>query len=137
MLFADVIGQQNTKQHLLEMVQQNRLSHALLFLGKEGNGALPLAIAFAQYISLLPASAKQNAEPSLFGDPVEAIKPAFPKTPEEADDFMQKQAAFSKANNYVHPDIHFAYPVIPKKSGDKPVSTDYISEWRELIEQHP
>jgi len=136
MLFADVIGQQNTKQHLLEMVQQNRLSHALLFLGKEGNGGLPLALAFSQYISLLPSSAKQNAGPSLFGEPVEETKPVFPKTPEEADAFMQKQNAFAKANNYVHPDIHFSYPVIPKKSGDKPVSTDYINEWREFIQQY-
>jgi DNA polymerase III subunit delta' len=136
MLFADVIGQQNTKQHLLEMVQQNRLSHALLFSGKEGSGALSLALAFAEYISLLPSSAKQNAEPSLFGEPVAAIEPVFPKTAAEADTFMQKQAAFSKANNYVHPDIHFSYPVIPKKSGDKPVSADYSTEWREFIQQY-
>jgi DNA polymerase-3 subunit delta' len=136
MLFTDVIGQRNTKQHLLEMVQQNRLGHALLFLGKEGSGALPLALAFAQYISLLPSSSKQNAEPSLFGEPAEIPKPVFPGTADEADTFMQKQTAFSKANNHVHPDIHFSYPVIPKKSGDKPVSTDYIHEWREFIQQY-
>ncbi len=135
MLFADVIGQQNTKHHLLEMVAQNRLSHALLFLGKEGSGALPLALAFAQYISLLPSSAKQNAGPSLFGEPAEEIKPVFPKTADEADVFMQKKDAFSKANNYIHPDIHFSYPVISKKPGDKPVSTDYAEEWREFIQQ--
>jgi len=139
MLFADVIGHQNTKQHLLEMVQQNRLSHALIFLGKEGSGALPLALAFAEYITLLPGSSSGEGrkESSLFGEAVEEARPVFPKTPEEADAFMQKQAAFSKANNYVHPDIHFSYPVIPKKSGDKPVSTDYIQDWREFIQQHP
>lgn len=150
MLFAGVLGQQNTKLQLLEMVAQNRLSHALLFLGKEGSGALALALAFAQYVSLLPSSAKQKAGPSLFdnsssfGELVpairegwqEAAKPVFPKTTEEADVFMQKQSGFSKANNYIHPDIHFSYPVIPKKSGDKPVSTDYIQEWREFIQQY-
>ncbi len=138
MLFADVIGQQNTKHHLLEMVEQNRLSHALLFLGKEGTGALPLALAFAEYISLLPASpggGEKMQAASLFGEAVVETKPVFPKTTDEADAFMQKQAAFSKANNYVHPDIHFSYPVIPKKPGDKPVSTDYIPEWREFIQQ--
>jgi len=139
MLFSDVIGQQKTKQHLLEMVEQNRLSHALLFLGKEGNGALSMALAFAQYISLLPASSggggtTQTA--SLFGEAIEEVKPIYPKTADEADAFMQKQIAFSKANNYVHPDIHFSYPVIPKKPGDKPVSTDYINEWREFIQQY-
>jgi hypothetical protein len=46
MLFKDVIGQQGVSHQLTEMVQQNRLSHALLFLGKEGVGALPLAMAF-------------------------------------------------------------------------------------------
>ena len=54
MQFKDVIGQEEVKQHLVEMVQHNRLSHALLFLGKEGSGALPLAMAFAQYIASLP-----------------------------------------------------------------------------------
>jgi DNA polymerase-3 subunit delta' len=50
MLFKDVIGQSEVKHHLAEMVQSNRLSHALLFLGKEGSGALPLALAFAQFV---------------------------------------------------------------------------------------
>ncbi len=139
MLFTNVIGQQNTKRHLLEMVEQNRLSHALLFLGKEGCGALPLALAFAEYISLLPNSSfreRGQEAASLFGESTEEAKPVFPKTADEADTFMQKQAAFSKANNYVHPDIHFSYPVIPKKSGDKPISTDYIIEWREFIQQY-
>ncbi len=136
MLFADVIGVQKTKLQLLEIVAQNRLSHALLFLGKEGSGALPLALAFSEYISLLPSSAKKYKEPSLFSEPVEEIKPVFPKTPDEADVFMQRQNSFSKANNYVHPDIHFSYPVIPKKSGDKPVSIDYAEEWREFIQQY-
>jgi DNA polymerase-3 subunit delta' len=51
MQFNDVIGQQMAKQHLVEMLQHNRLSHALLFLGKEGSGSLPLALAFTQYIT--------------------------------------------------------------------------------------
>src|SRR6185436_16540937 len=137
MLFSRVIDQQHVKQHLLDMVQQNRLSHALLFLGPEGCGALSMALAFAQYVSLLPPSAKQApAEISLFGEPANVPALVFPKTPDEADIFMQKQPAFSKANNYIHPDIHYSYPVIPKKSGDKPVSTDYAEDWREFIQQY-
>ncbi len=46
-------------------------------------------------------------------------------------------AACVKASQLIHPDIHYSYPVIPKKPGDKPVSTDYGSEWREFIEQYP
>jgi hypothetical protein len=41
MLFKAVIGQKDVKQQLVELVEHNRLSHALLFLGKEGSGALP------------------------------------------------------------------------------------------------
>lgn len=139
MLFRDVIGQQATKQQLCEMVQHNRLSHALLFLGKEGCGVLPMALTFAQYVSLDP-HAKQttkDAGASLFGD-VEEVKPnPIPSTPSEADAFMEKHQAYSKASKFIHPDIHFSYPVIPKKSGDKPKSTDYITEWREFINQYP
>ncbi|MEX6688408.1 hypothetical protein QTN47_12920 [Danxiaibacter flavus] len=139
MLFKNVVGQQETKLHLVEMVNQNRLSHALLFLGKEGSGALPLAIAFANYISLNPAGAKKaevSAGASLFGE--EPAKAAVvPSTSDEADAWMQQQPAYSKASGLIHPDIHFSYPAIPKKSGDKPVSTDYISEWREFVKQTP
>ncbi|HWI92503.1 MAG TPA: hypothetical protein VNT20_14585 [Flavisolibacter sp.] len=135
MLFKDVIGQAEAKQQLVEMVQHNRLSHALLFLGKEGSGALSLAIAFAQYVSLLP-NKNETHEVSLFGEPVE-VKP--PSTPDEADAWIQKQPSFTKAEQLVHPDIHFSYPVIKKttRSDEKPISTDWITEWREFIKQLP
>src|SRR5829696_1595057 len=134
MQFKDVIGQKEVKQHLVEMVQHNRLSHALLFLGKEGSGALPMALAFAQYISLLPSTNASSSETSLFGEPVEL---KLPSTPDEADTWMQKQASFSKAEQMVHPDIHYTYPVVTKKAGTPPLSTDYAAEWREFLQQYP
>lgn len=132
-----MIGQVEVKQHLVQMVQQNRLSHALLFLGKEGSGALPLAIAFAQYVSSLPAQNESSVslESSLFGE--EAVEIKLPATPEEADAWTAKQPSFSKAEGLVHPDIHFTFPVITKKSGTPPLSADYITEWREFIRQYP
>jgi DNA polymerase III subunit delta' len=136
MLFKDVVGQKEVKQHLVEMVQHNRLSHALLFLGKEGSGALPLAMAFAQYISLLPnQNTAAPAETSLFGEAAPEVK--LPDTPDAADAWMQQQASFSKAENLVHPDVHFSYPVVTKKAGTPPLSADYITEWREFIKQYP
>ena len=42
-----------------------------------------------------------------------------------------------KANQLVHPDIHFSYPVVTKKSGTPPLSVDYIAEWREFINNYP
>lgn len=131
MLFKDIIGQAAVKQHLAEMVQQNRLSHALLFLGKEGSGALPLALAFAQFVVCQPNATEPVAD--LFGGftPMEA-GPTY-----ISPDDIHTQPAFARAAQLMHPDLHFSYPVIPKKAGDKPISTDYISEWREFIQQYP
>jgi DNA polymerase-3 subunit delta' len=41
------------------------------------------------------------------------------------------------ASGMVHPDIHFSYPVVTKKAGSPPISTDYATEWREFIKQLP
>jgi DNA polymerase-3 subunit delta' len=131
MQFGDVIGQKETKQHLAEMVEQNRLSHALIFLGKEGSGALPLAMAFAQYIVSLPQPAPVVED--LFGG-MTALEPV-PSYIHPND--IAAQPAFQRAEQLIHPDLHFTYPVIPKKSGDKPVSADYIAEWREFIKSYP
>jgi DNA polymerase III subunit delta' len=133
MLFRDIIGQYDVKQHLVEMVAQNRLSHALLFLAKEGSGGLPLALAFAQYVSLLPReNILASAEPSLFGEPVDVV---LPSTADAADSWMEQQSSFQKAQGMVHPDIHYSFPVVTKKTGTAPVSSDYITEFREFIGQ--
>lgn len=139
MLFKDIIAQDEVKDHLVQLVDQNRLSHALLLLGKEGSGALPLAIAFANYVSLFsPENNSENNAPSLFGEaPLPANAKEQHSSWREADAWIQKQTAYSKVAGMVHPDIHFSYPVIPRKPGDKPVSTDYISEWREFVKLYP
>jgi DNA polymerase III subunit delta' len=142
MLFSSIIGQKETKQHLVELVQQNRLSHALLFLGNEGSGALSMAIAFAQFIVCEKVNGKNQAAlgPSLFGDEQttnNAQHPADKPQTTNPTDACGVCPACVKARQLIHPDIHFSYPVISKKSGDKPVSTDYISEWREFILQYP
>jgi len=110
MLFSNIIGQENIRQQLVQAVQQNRLSHAMLLLAPEGAGGLPLALAFTQY---LVCENKQE------------------------NDACGQCSACIKASQYIHPDIHFSYPVIPRKPGDKPLSTDYVAEWREFIGTHP
>lgn len=117
------------------MVQQNRISHALLFLGKEGSGALSLAIAFAQYIVCEKVNRKQVAEagPSLFGDEPTQSRLTTTQLPDSCGECPSCQ----KMQQLMHPDIHFSYPVVPRKSGDKPLSSDYISEWREFISKYP
>lgn len=127
------------------MIQQNRLSHALLFLGKEGSGALSLARAFAQYTVCEKVNGKKSSiaqqpanEISLFGE----SEPTNEPQPNESEnlqltDSCGECAACKKAAQLVHPDIHFCYPVISRKSGDKPISTDFITEWRSFILQNP
>ncbi|MDG1040355.1 MAG: DNA polymerase III subunit [Polaribacter sp.] len=50
MFFKDVIGQNHIKNHLKSTVENGRIPHAQLFVGKEGAGILTMAIAFAQYL---------------------------------------------------------------------------------------
>lgn len=136
MQFSDIIGQQAVKQQLAELVQHNRLSHALLFLGKEGSGALPLALAFAQYVVCEKVNGKNMAAlqqgPSLFGDPAPPASALSPQT-----DSCGTCPACHKAAQLVHPDIHFSYPTVTRKAGEKPVATDFITEWREFIKLNP
>lgn len=135
MQFGDIIGQKAVKEKLVQLVQQNRLSHALLFLGKEGSGALSLALAFAQYIVCEKVNGKQQKkEPSIFGDPEPQTTNLKPQT---LNDSCGECSACTKAQQLIHPDIHFSYPVVTRKSGDKPICTDYIKEWREFISLHP
>ena len=132
MQFAGIIGQQAVKQQLAELVQHNRLSHALLFLGKEGSGSLSLALAFAQYIVCTSNPPEGGLGPSLFGGTEPVSKKPEPKT-----DSCGACPACLKATQLVHPDIHFSYPTVTKKPGEKPVATDFITEWREFVKLSP
>lgn len=132
MLFSSVIGQEDIKSQLTDMVQHNRLSHALLFLAREGSGGLPLALAFAQYVVCEKVQGKSDQSAiSLFGD-----EPVL-ESGTTITDSCGVCAACTKAAAQVHPDIHFSYPVIPRKAGDKPISTNYITEWREFLKVNP
>ena len=127
MPFSSVIGQTQTKQHLVELVHFNRLSHALLLLGQEGSGALPMALAFSQYVVCEKVNNKENAPAgSDSGSSQTVMADACGVCP-----------SCVKASQLIHPDIHFSYPVIPRKAGDKPVSADYSTEWREFVKQYP
>jgi DNA polymerase-3 subunit delta' len=118
MLFSQVIGQQDIKTKLRSLVEHNRLSHALLLNAPEGAGGLPLALAFAQYLVCDLVSGYES-------------KSIFPS------ENCNVCPSCVKASKLIHPDIHYIYPVVSRKSGDKPVSADYISEWRDFISQFP
>lgn len=118
MLFSEVIGQKTLKNKLIEIAKTGRTSHALLFSGKEGYGALPLAIAYAQYLNC----------------------------PDRTDqDSCGVCASCVQMSGLIHPDVHYVYPVNKSKSaesvagteGDKPVSEQFIHRWREQILEAP
>lgn len=139
MPFSQIIGQTAVKQQLVELVQHNRLSHALLFLGKEGSGALPLALAFAQYVVCEKANPKKAVAPgpSLFGEELAVSEEPAAGSRESITDSCGICPACLKAQQLVHPDIHYSYPTVTRKAGEKPIATDFITEWREFIRLNP
>ena len=50
MLFNQIIGQEHIKNHLRTSAENGRIPHAQLFIGNEGSGTLPMAIAYAQFL---------------------------------------------------------------------------------------
>ena len=137
MQFKEIIGQKEVKQQLVELIQHNRLSHALLFLGREGNGSLQLALALAQYLTCEKANPKMQAAGSnisLFGDESSRSPLTIYHSPNDSCGIC---SSCIKAQQLIHPDIHFSYPVVTKKSGSPPISTDYISEWRDFVKNYP
>jgi DNA polymerase-3 subunit delta' len=137
MQFKNITGQQEVHRHLAELVQHNRLSHALLFLGKEGNGSLLTALAFAQYVVCEKVNGKHTAqsaaslfEPGPVIPDIASGKNGSTLAGQLDYDSCGTCNACIKAGKYAHPDIHFSFPVITTKSGEKQKSTDLIQVWR-------
>ncbi len=110
MFFKDIIGQGHIKQQLLQEIKERRIPHAQLFCGPEGCGKLAMAIAYARYL--------------MCNNP-------------NGTDACGVCPACVKINKLAHPDLHFVFPVIKRKSGSNVVSDDYIKEWRELVSANP
>ena len=110
MLFSDVIGQDLIKNRLVKTVEDNRISHAQLFVGPEGSGTLPMALAFAQYVTC------ENRGPY---------------------DSCDKCPSCIKHNKFSHPDLHFIYPVNSTKDVQKPTSAKFSESWREQLKTNP
>jgi DNA polymerase-3 subunit delta' len=111
MQFKNIIGHENVKNRLIKSVNNGRISHAQLFLGPEGCGNLPMAIAYAQYISC-----QNKSDTDSCGECASCVK-------------FQKLA---------HPDLHFVFPVATSADVKKdPISANYINQWREANLEEP
>ncbi len=112
MRFSDIQGLHDTKVGLIEAVQKGHVAHAQLFTGNPGSASLALALAYISYL---------NCE-----------------SPTK-DDSCGNCSSCHKNQNYVHPDVHFVFPVsgtskVPVKDA---VSNSFLQEWREFIKEDP
>jgi DNA polymerase-3 subunit delta' len=102
-----VVGQNELKERLISTVVEKRVSHAQIFEGTMGYGGLPIALAYAQFISC-----KNRG----------------------ADDSCGVCPSCVKYNKLIHPDLHFVFPVnTTKKIKEKPVSDHFLPEWRQIV----
>ena len=51
MKFADIPGNESLKKTLAAMADSGRVAHAMLLFENEGCGALPVALAYIQYLN--------------------------------------------------------------------------------------
>jgi DNA polymerase-3 subunit delta' len=111
MRFKNIIGHEAVKKRLIDSVKEGRISHTQLFLGAEGSGNLPMAIAFAQYVNCLNPN---------------------------QDDSCGECSACVKYDKLQHPDLHFSFPVSTNADVKKnPVSKLFLPIWREIILESP
>ncbi len=92
MYFRDIIGLQDVKKHLIDSVKRGLIPHARIFYGPEGVGKLPLAIAYARYLSC----ENKGSEDSCGNCP-----------------------SCHKFDKLMHPDLHFVFPVVKSKVSDE------------------
>lgn len=111
MLFKDVLGLEHIKKHLVTTADSGRVAHAQLFIGPEGSGTLPMALAYAQYLLCDNLGGENDGE---------------------------NMACNAKCNSLTHPDLHFVFPVSNSdKVKSHAVSDHYIQDWRQFVNEQP
>lgn len=111
MLFKDILGLEHIKNHLVTTANTGRVAHAQLFVGPEGSGVLPMALAYAQYLLCGNARGENEGENTVCN---------------------------TKCNSLTHPDMHFAFPVANSdKVKSHAVSDHYLEEWRQFVKEQP
>ncbi|AEM70382.1 putative DNA polymerase III subunit delta [Allomuricauda ruestringensis DSM 13258] len=111
MLFKNVLGLEHIKNHLVTTAETGRVAHAQLFVGPEGSGVLPMALAYAQYLLCGNTGGENDGENTVCN---------------------------TKCNSLTHPDLHFAFPVSNSdKVKSHAVSDHYLEEWRQFVKDQP
>lgn len=113
MQFKEVLGHSSIIENLRQMVDSNRVPHAILFTEKHGYGALNLALATISYMF---CSSRTG------GDSCQCCNQC------------------SKTGKLVHPDLHFTFPINTSTlvGKDKRANIDeFYPIWRNLVKENP
>ena len=115
MQFAQVTGNGEIKALLAQMVDNDRLPHAILFSEDDAWGAMAVALALAQYV---------NCENPSGGESCGVCDSCH------------------KYGKLIHPDLHFVFPVAASKALSEsekkaPVSDYFIQNFRQLVLAKP
>ncbi len=112
MQFSDIVGLHETKQHLMQAADRGQVAHAQLFVGPPGSAKLAMALAYATYLNC---------------------------DDRQADGSCGDSASGAKMRKYIHPDLHFVFPVSATKNitGKDVVSDSYIEPWRTFLREQP
>ncbi len=112
MKFSEVVGQETLKDKLVQTVHEGRISHAQVFLGSEGTGALPMALAYAQFLNCL--------------------------APTE-NDSCGSCSSCVKYSKLIHPDLHLSFPFIKPENekSENAIAAHFLKEFRETFLEDP
>jgi len=108
--FSEVIGQQHLKNHLKKTIENGRIPHSQLFIGRTGTGLLPMALSYAREI--LCSKYQEDDE--------------------------KHRICSSLIAKLSHPDLHFIFPVNTNELVKKnPLSSMFQNDWREFVLENP
>ncbi len=101
-------GHQEIKSYFVKIIEEKRVPHALLMLGPEGSGQLEITLELCKMLFCINPKG---------GLPCNSCKTCH------------------KIATFVHPDIHFAFPVIKhdKFKREETTSTHFLKEWRQFM----
>ena len=107
--FEQVIGQKEVQERLLQLVEEQRLPHALMLCGPTGAGKMALAMAFAAYLL------KANSQTPTANTEAMLAKWEHPDL------------------HFTYPTIKLS----SMNSDHKPVSDDFARQWHEMVMEGP
>ncbi|MEO0787152.1 MAG: hypothetical protein AAFY36_00735 [Bacteroidota bacterium] len=106
MHFRNLVHHPTSLGQLIQMADEDRLPHANLLQAPTGSGGLPAALALASYLL---------CENRSDGDSCGTCR------------------ACRKSHQWIHPDLHFAFPTV----GTRVTSDTYLKEWRSAMAKQP